>query len=411
MLGLLVGGLTACHGGVHAQLTVNVGTDARDATPGDGVCEVTAGAGDCTLRAAVDEANALNAVGGTPPAVTIVLAADVLLTRPGLYEDLNSTGDVDIVGSVTILGHGFEIAQQHLDRVLHVRAGTVLVSDVTITGGLTAPQFPTLGSTAADGGGIRAEAGTTLNVVQSRIIDNYSGALGTGTRLATVPPPDCLVFDIAGGGGISSDGALNVAFSTIAGNQVSPTPGVGCGTRAGVDFCPTGFGGGILAGGTLTIVESTISGNTVGEFVNPSGHDSLDSGPGVLVYGTGTITSSTVVDNTPDLTKQVVGATVRGSILVGRTCSATLIDANHNLVSTLPCPGAPADDGDIGNLGANGGPTPTHLPAATSPAADAIPSGTAGLCDWAITADQRGLPRPTTAACDIGAVERQPTDP
>jgi hypothetical protein len=44
---------------VHFTVTVTAGADAD---PGDGVCEVTVGSGDCSLRAAVDEANALGVV-------------------------------------------------------------------------------------------------------------------------------------------------------------------------------------------------------------------------------------------------------------------------------------------------------------------------------------------------------------
>ena len=53
-------GLAACDT-TNLILTVNTnefGCQSNDADPGDGVCEVTVGAGDCTLRAAIDEGNA-----------------------------------------------------------------------------------------------------------------------------------------------------------------------------------------------------------------------------------------------------------------------------------------------------------------------------------------------------------------
>ena len=43
-----------------ATFTVNAVTDDRDANPGDGVCETAPGNGVCTLRAAIEEANALS---------------------------------------------------------------------------------------------------------------------------------------------------------------------------------------------------------------------------------------------------------------------------------------------------------------------------------------------------------------
>ena len=54
----------------------------------------------------------------------------------------------------------------------------------------------------------------------------------------------------------------------------------------------------------------------------------------------------------------------------------------------------------LGPLANNGGPTPTHRPDPASPARDAIP---AASCSVAL--DQRGNPRPTGGACDIGSVE------
>lgn len=58
VIGLL--GLVACEPPPPpAELVVTSTAIGADALPGDGVCEATAGAGDCTLQAAVDEGNAL----------------------------------------------------------------------------------------------------------------------------------------------------------------------------------------------------------------------------------------------------------------------------------------------------------------------------------------------------------------
>ena len=56
-------GLAACAPLTAASsVAVTTTVDGSDADPGDGVCEITVGAGDCSLRAAVDEANADEAV-------------------------------------------------------------------------------------------------------------------------------------------------------------------------------------------------------------------------------------------------------------------------------------------------------------------------------------------------------------
>jgi hypothetical protein len=55
---LVFGVLAGCDMGA-SDIFVNVSYDGVDASPGNGVCEVTTGTGDCTLRAAIGEANAL----------------------------------------------------------------------------------------------------------------------------------------------------------------------------------------------------------------------------------------------------------------------------------------------------------------------------------------------------------------
>ncbi len=68
----------------------------------------------------------------------------------------------------------------------------------------------------------------------------------------------------------------------------------------------------------------------------------------------------------------------------------------------------PVADALLGALGPNGGPTWTVPPSAASPAVDGVP---AGQCyddeGRTLDHDQRGLPRPVGASCDVGAVERQ----
>src|SRR5688572_30767154 len=81
-------------------LRVNDTRDLPDSNLGDGVCRAGfSGDTGCTLRAAIQEAN--NSFG-----------SDTIFVNPGVYEleiptfadDLDSTGDFDIRGSVTFLG-------------------------------------------------------------------------------------------------------------------------------------------------------------------------------------------------------------------------------------------------------------------------------------------------------------------
>jgi hypothetical protein len=65
-------------------------------------------------------------------------------------------------------------------------------------------------------------------------------------------------------------------------------------------------------------------------------------------------------------------------------------------------------DPALGALAANGGPTQTH---ALMTGSSAIDQGDPAGCDAptgaALATDQRGLPRPVGARCDIGAYEVQ----
>src|SRR5260370_24286462 len=83
-----------------ATFNVNSFIDVPDVNPGNGVCETAPGNNICTLRAAIQEANALDG------ADTIVLQGlPYMLTRPGL-DDTALNGDLDILDSVTITGAG-----------------------------------------------------------------------------------------------------------------------------------------------------------------------------------------------------------------------------------------------------------------------------------------------------------------
>ena len=72
-----------------AQFIVNSARDGVDANPGDGLCATAAG--DCTLRAAIQESNALPGAD-----VIFVPGAVYTLTIPGTGEDAAATGDLDI---------------------------------------------------------------------------------------------------------------------------------------------------------------------------------------------------------------------------------------------------------------------------------------------------------------------------
>ena len=84
------------HAASAAPFLVNATADAVDKDPGDGLCAATGGK--CTLRAAIQETNALAG------ADTISLPAGTyLLTIAGSGEDAGASGDLDITDHLTII--------------------------------------------------------------------------------------------------------------------------------------------------------------------------------------------------------------------------------------------------------------------------------------------------------------------
>src|SRR5262245_44902326 len=177
-----------------ATFTVNSTADLVDANPGNGICAT--GTGVCTLRAALQEANALS---GTD---TINLGATTYtLTIPGVTEDAAATGDLDITKPVNIVGAGATsttIDANSIDRVFDILpgAGNVSMSGLTITDGFSGFGFVA--------GGIWNSGTLTLSNVR---ILNSVGRLGGGgiVNEATVTATD---VTISGCGSHSKGGAL-----------------------------------------------------------------------------------------------------------------------------------------------------------------------------------------------------------
>jgi CSLREA domain-containing protein len=85
------------------SFTVNTTVDAPDFSPGDGVCAINSGP--CSLRAAIQEANA------QPGTDDIhVPTGTYVLTIEGISENAAATGDLDITDSVRIYGSGSTVS-------------------------------------------------------------------------------------------------------------------------------------------------------------------------------------------------------------------------------------------------------------------------------------------------------------
>ena len=249
---------------------VNDAADEPDINPGNGVCETAVNNHVCTLRAAIMEANHYPGGG-----VTInVPPGTYLLTIPASGTDDESTGDLNITQTVTIVGAG---ANSTIidgnggvtnDRVFRIFGGTVIISGVTIRNGTCHTFFP-----CTSGGGLYNVGSSTLTLNNSIVSGNTASNEGGGIYSdATLTLNNSTVSGNTGydGGGIFNDGTLTLNNSTVSGNTASDNYG----------------GGGILNNGTLTLYSSTVGSNTA-----------VDGG-GLLNFSSMALNGSTVSGNT-----------------------------------------------------------------------------------------------------------------
>ena len=427
LVALVAGGLGAP--AYAAAFTVNSTSDAPDAIPGNGVCQTAGGA--CTLRAALQEANALaGADTVTVPAGTFVLT----LGRLVISSDVTVTG----AGSAQTFVDG-----SGTDSVFQVLSGTVALSSLTVRNGggptgsailnagtltVTSSVVTNSGNPAVNGGGISNTG--TLTVNSSQVTGNR-GLRGGG--IVSPPGSSVTVNDsaITGntaatfGGGLATGGPLTVNRSIISGNTAADGGGFAALnltlTQSEVSGNSAQRGGGVaMSDGTIS--NSTISTNTASVF---GGGVVLQAGPfaratainfttiafNVAPAGQGAslYTASGVVGNPVTVTYHdtIFQDTPAAAGNCHASVNSTMTSTGHNLSSDNTCPLGAAGDlpntlALLGPLQNNGGPTRTHALIIGSPAINA-----AGPCPPPAS-DQRLFARPVGPACDIGAFEAVP---
>jgi predicted outer membrane repeat protein len=167
-----------------------------------------------------------------------------------------------------------------------------------------------------------------------------------------------------------------------------------------------GNGGAINSSGDVTMINSTISTNAADQ-----------DGGGLFNVGHATILNSTFAKNSSLTDVGGIFSDGAGSLDITNTIVTTGILGGNCAIGGLPtgvqgsnlsdddsCPAGlftQVDDGKLGALADNGGPTLTHLPDPTSPAVD---GGDDAACP---DKDQRGQNRIAVDHCDVGSVEVQ----
>ena len=402
--------------GAAATWHVNSTTDAGDAHPGDGVCRT--GAGSCTLRAAIQEANA------RPGADVITVPAGTYrITRPEPANGGIAGGDFNITAPVEITGAG--AARTMVDgnhqpvvifNILSGATGRVTLAELTVQNGgrFTDVHF-------AEGGGIGVASGATATLRKVTVSGNVgSGGNGIFNKGTLTVDRSTISGNggVGAGGGIANDGAALVTRSTISGNSAEDGGGIfnaGRMTVANSTVSGNGVvisGGGVSNLGTLTLNNVTITANQSGD---PEGRGST-GGTGGLANGDALDPTATV-----NLSNTIVAGNTAFADLVTRVpsdCSGTLTSAGYNLIGTTrngaeACTIAGNRTGNktgsprLGPLQNNGGPTLTHALLKGSPAINTGNPAAPGTREPVCTQkDQRLLPRGATR-CDIGSFEVQ----
>ncbi|MFN3241225.1 MAG: hypothetical protein ACE37K_06890 [Planctomycetota bacterium] len=271
---------------------VNTTADTVDANPGDGVAADANG--QTSLRAAVQEANAL----ASPGLVRIQLASGMTYTLAlgGAGEDAAATGDLDVACNLRIYGAGATVDANSLDRAFDVMPGRSLsVRQLQVRGGCVNGE---------SGGGVRSAG--NLELIDTSI--SWSDATGAGASGGAVFNDGgnlwvngCTMHDnqaSRAGGAIEANGGFtSLMNSDFDDNATGPMPGNGGGlhlTGAGsvlVGWC--GFHGNSAAreGGALwnsATGTMHVEGCYIGD--NAATGSAADDGGGGLFNDGGTMT-------------------------------------------------------------------------------------------------------------------------
>lgn len=397
---------------------------------------------------------------------------------PGIYGGLAPGACVLSRSSVTLTSVAIENCSASGWSVFGAAVdtqGALYMTDSAITGTVATADATDISATIY-GGAVYTKAGyltrSTIDGVQvsASSTQAFSGLLGGGifgfygvvldqSRISNVAAHvSAAKITYAKGAGVGSPNTVIMTGSTVSGNEVHGTPGVGL---SGAYTYTSAIGGGGVYVMTIprsSIYPSSITGSTI------SGNAAIcDGEPGMYTVGGGgalgtwspkttTITNSTISGNAADVrggglytrnmgALAIVNTTITdntapegsgiadaaGQSAYPFTVTSTIVAGNHvpagatsqEIVTVNTIAGShdligsanvalPGDtiggDPRLGPLADNGGPTLTHALLSDSPAIDA------GDNPSNLTTDQRGgsYVRVAGAAADIGAFELQP---
>ncbi|MEZ5469236.1 MAG: right-handed parallel beta-helix repeat-containing protein [Lysobacterales bacterium] len=385
--------------------TVNVfDQDRDDVNPGDTLCDTSSDVGpQCTLRAAIMEANALP---GANTVQIVTPAASLTLTQPNAGGAASAAhGDLDITDALSIIGVSGSpnvrpmIQSSSGDRIFNINApgDNVLIRGLRLSGG----------TTPGTGGAIRVINAADVQIdrveMYANSADQGGGAVSVVGGVVTLDRVDLHDNGTAGeGAAVRNASDLTIHASSIRDNlDLQP---------AGQREAVAGVGGGITR-----ILNSTLSGN--------NGHG-VDVDDGTLQIENSSLIANdrrgiefqSLTGRTLFLRNTVISGNADGACIAPGLGAPTISTDGYNLAQDNGCQihlgGSNFINADAGIGALVVDParfSAYYLPQPGSPLIDAGHPLVGGL--GCIETDQIGSARPIDgdgngqARCDIGAIE------
>lgn len=370
----------------RATYTVSRENDAADATPGNGQCDAVGGG--CTLRAAIAEANQR-----TEPSTIVLPAGTFRLSLPNVPNQDSGALELEPEAALAIVGAGagrsVVLGDGHDDQMFQLFSGASALLRLSVRGGTEHGQ--------ASAGGVAVLNDPAL-LAEVEIAGNQGCYGGLQVRDHVIAERVSIHDNLAevsggcpyNGGGVQvgANGVLEMRNSTISGNRAAQ-----------------GGGGLFVEGGIARLSHVTIADNAADYTgTGTQGGGGIGRGASGTVY----LKDSIVADN----------ASGSG---VGPDCAALIQSQDFNLIeNTADCTigGQAAHDRTgvdprLSALGLFDGALPVHALLPDSPAIDGVGVGQQFDREMAcrdgalrsVAADQRGIARPESDYCDIGAFE------
>ncbi|MBK9124767.1 MAG: hypothetical protein IPM16_16825 [Chloroflexi bacterium] len=365
--------------GIRANFVLSSPGDTLDAVPGDGACADSNG--DCTLRAAIMEANAL----GGSHTITIPANYSIVLTLGATNDNNADSGDLDIFANIEIIGAAGgqqpRIRNLIADRIFHLATAGISLSLTNLMLHYSGGPTVSGGAVAVTGGQFRADRLS----IYSNVGFIGGGIVIAGAQFEIYNTTIAYNTGYGNGGGINIQNTTGtIVNSTIVGNQTPLVNGTSFPGGGLFTFAPT----------AVDVIHTTITQNYTALYgggfsvYNPSTPTAQVTFSNSIISGNGSSYQAPDCYLFPSVQPKAAYAEMNILGVVDQWCN------------TVPGPSlmiGPTQFGALTNIN-----HPYVIPVTPGSAAiNAAPSCLPVLGGF----DQMGNVRPAGSGCDLGAYE------